>query len=139
MKPNYGYNPLFTTSLLWLLILLVSSITSVIAFPTQATQRKIVSDDFTKNRREADSKSKFVAPIPKPRRIYRLASTPAIKTKPTSAANVIGQLGITIWRLRPAGINDSGHRALIREKGKSVGWVAERVKSDATFREGDYV
>src|SRR6266699_3231183 len=30
-------------------------------------------------------------------------------------------------------------RALIREKGKSSGWMADRVEADTTFREGDHV
>ena len=93
----------------------------------QGTERKIVSDDFTKNRQEAapsnsNSKSQGqssnnVAPRPRPRRTYRLASQPIIKTRPSATGSVIAQLGITIWRLRPADTNDAGGRALIREKG----------------------
>jgi len=49
------------------------------------------------------------------------------------------QLGITIWRLRPARDRDSDRRALIREKGKVGVWAAERVESEGTLREGDYV
>jgi hypothetical protein len=119
------------------------------ANPPQGTERKIVSDDFTKNRQEAapsnpNSKSQGqssnnVAPGPKPRRTYRLASQPAIKTRPSSTGTVIAQLGITIWRLRPADTNDGGGRALIREKGKSSGWVPERVEGETMFREGDHV
>jgi hypothetical protein len=109
----------------------------------QDTQRTIVADDFTKNRREAASsapgKSQSGAPRPNPRRRYRLASNPAIKAQGTSATNIIAQLGITIWRLRPSNGEDSGRRALLREKGRAWGWVAERVEADAIFREGDLV
>ena len=141
MKPIYWYKPRFTTLLVCFLALTAFN-GIVIAFPPQETRRKIVSDDFTKNRREAvpsgvRSKSQIVAPKPKKRRIYRLVSSPAIKTQPSSVANVIEQLGITIWRLRPGKSNDSGRRALIREKGKS--WVAERVGAGAVFHEGDHV
>ena len=45
------------------------------------------------------------------------------------------QLGVTIWRLRPPRDQDSDRRALIRKKG----WAAERVESEGTLREGDYV
>lgn len=129
--------------LLSFMALLGFTIGSVIAFPPQETQRKIVSDDFTKNRREAippgsANKPKIVTPRPK-RRTYRLASSPATKTKPSAAGDVIAQLGITIWRLRPGDMNDSGRRALLREKGKTLAWVAERVEADAVFRAGDYV
>src|SRR6266545_935788 len=48
------------------------------ADPPQGTERKIVSEDFTKNRQEAASGSSK----PKPRRTYRLASQPTTKTRP---------------------------------------------------------
>lgn len=142
MKPHYDCKPRFPLILLAFIALLGFTIGSVIAIPTQDTRRKIVSDDFTKNRREAfpqgvRDKSKTVRSRRKPR-TYRLASSPAIKTK-RSDAKVIAQLGITIWRLRPGDIKDSGRRALLREKGKTLAWVAERVEADAIFREGDYV
>ncbi len=116
------------------------------ALPPQGTPRKIVSDDFTKNRPEASSTAASnkgtpggsTRPRPKPPRTYTLASQPATKPRPASGGAVIAQLGITIWRLRPAESNSSG-RALIREKGKSSGWIAERVEGDTTFREGDHV
>src|SRR5438552_2344375 len=71
------------------------------ADPPQGTPRKIISDDFTKNRQEAapsnsNSKSQGqspnnVASRPRPRRAYRLASQPAIKTRPSSTGSVIAQ------------------------------------------------
>jgi hypothetical protein len=119
------------------------------ADPPQGTERKIVSDDFTKNRQEAapsnsNSKSQGQSsPVtslrPGPHRTYRLASQPTTKTQPSSAGSAIAQLGITIWRLRPVTVKDSGARVLIREKGKSSEWVPERVEADTTFREGDHV
>ena len=142
MKPLNWYKPRFTTLLGCFFALAAFSNGIVIAFPPQEPRRKIVSDDFTKNRRELapsrlGGKSQIGAPKRKKRHIYRLVSSTAIKTQPSSVANIIEQLGITIWRLRPGNSNDSGRRALIREKGKS--WVAERVDAGATFREGDYV
>lgn len=144
--------PGFTTrlvALFSLLVMLVSLGSSGFGFPPQGTPRKIVSDDFTKNRQEAASTtsagkgtnrpSSSVTPRPRPpRRTYRLASQPAITKRPPSSGTVIAQLGITIWRLRPATAGESGTRALVREKGKS-GWVPERVEADALFREGDHV
>ncbi|HKO98583.1 MAG TPA: hypothetical protein VJU86_16415 [Pyrinomonadaceae bacterium] len=141
MKPRYDCKPRFPLIVLASIALIGFTIGSVIATPPQDTRRKIVSHDFTKNRREAfpqgpRDKSKTATSRPKPR-TYRLAS-PAIKPK-QSAANAIAKLGITIWRLRPGDIKDAGRRALLREKGKTSGWVAERVEADAIFREGDYV
>jgi len=51
--------------------------------------------------------------------------------------NLIAQLGITIWRLRPARGNDAGARQLIRENGKK--WIPERIEADTPLREGDRV
>jgi hypothetical protein len=144
MKPKYKFKPRFTTVLFSFMALLAFTLGSVVAFPPQDTQRKIVSEDFTKNRREAPPpgpgrKTPTATAKPKPRRTYRLTSSPATKTKSSAAANVISQLGITIWRLRPGNMSDSGRRALLREKGKKWGWVAERVEADAVFHEGDNV
>ncbi len=105
------------------------------ADPPQGTERKIVSEDFTKNRQESVSGSSK----PKPRRTYRLASEPTTKTRPASTGAVVAQLGITIWKLRPVSGNDGGARVFVREKSKSAEWVPERVEADTTFREGDHV
>jgi hypothetical protein len=137
-------------ALLCSLVVLVGTQSAAFANPPQGTERKIVSDDFTKNRQEAvpttsNSKgphgqtSANTSPQPKPRRTYRLASQPTINARPESIGAVVAQLGITIWRLRPVTANDSGARVLVREKNKSSEWVPERVETDTTFREGDHV
>lgn len=106
--------------------------------PSQDTQRKIVSDDFIKSRREvASPRRKGKSRFGTKRATYRLVSNPAVGARPPTGN--FEQLGITIWRLRPARPGDSGRRALIREKSKGLLWAAERVQSDGTFREGDYV
>lgn len=116
----------------------------------QGTPRKIVSDDFTRNRPPATSignsrksapgqPTAIPPPNPKPRRTYQLASQPTKKVAPASTTLAVAQLGITIWRLRPAKMTDSGARMLVREKGKTNEWVPERVEADATFSEGDHL
>ncbi|MFS8086921.1 MAG: hypothetical protein ACMG6H_14910, partial [Acidobacteriota bacterium] len=143
---SWIHHPSLLSALAVLFALVPSRIQpSPIAFP-QGTSRKIVSDDFTKNRQEtttatASTKtSQGQSPLrPKPRRTYRLASQPAKKTGLSSPGSVIAQLGVTIWRLRAADSSDAGGRALIREKGKSSSWAPERVEADTTFREGDHV
>ena len=120
---------------------------STLANPPQGTPRKIVSDDFTKNRQESaptapSSKgANTTRPKPRPhRRTYRLASsTIPDQRRPVSPVSVVGQLGITIWRLRPAKTSDTGARMLVRENDKSSEWVAVRVEADTLFREGDRV
>lgn len=134
------------------LAILVGTPFVTLADPPQGTARKIVSDDFTKNRQDATPKtstskgSKEQVPNNISRksrqtgRTYRLASAPVVrKARPGIKSSTLAQLGITIWRLRPGGANNSGARMLVREKGNSSEWVPERVEADTTFREGDYV
>jgi hypothetical protein len=110
-----------------------------LADPPQGTTRKIVSDDFTKNRPGIQGQSSNDRPKKlKSRRTYRLASSTS-KTRPISRASGVAQLGITIWKLRPVAVNDTASRVLVREKGKSSEWVPERVESGTTLREGDHV
>lgn len=129
-------------------LLILFALTIVTATPAlaraQATERKIVPDDFTKNRQETTSASKGStsagAPTrPRPRRTYRLASQPATRMKTSTPGSDVAQLGVTIWRLRLVEAKDSGARVLVREKGKSSQWVPERVEADTAFREGDHV
>src|ERR1041385_5172340 len=117
-------------------ILLSSGREDTKARQDQDKPRKIVSDDFVKSRRPVAHRRSKSRVGPKPSHTYRLASATVLAPRPSWAAN-FRQLGITIWRLRPARSGDSDHRALIREKNKE--WAAERVESDATLREGDYV
>lgn len=124
--------------------------------PPQGRSRKIVSDDFTKNRKQSAptvspkketerQSASNAAAKPKPPRTYRLASPPtlpsppATKKRPASSGAEVAQLGITIWRLRPGSGDGSAARMLVREKGKSSNWVPERVETDTAFREGDHV
>jgi len=107
--------------------------------PPQDTQRKIVSDDFTKSRkqgvaRDSTARSRVGA---KARRTYRLVQN-ASEPRASPAGN-FAQLGITIWRLRLGRRDDSDSRALIREKGNAAVWTAERTASDAVVGEGDFV
>src|ERR1700716_1949859 len=68
--------------------------------PSQDTQRRIVSDDFIKSRREVASPSrKGKSRVQTKRPTYRLVSNPAVGSRPQ--AGTFAKLGITIWRLRP--------------------------------------
>ena len=137
-------------SMLWVVLVLIGIQSLCFANPPQATERKIVADDFTKNRQEAtpatssskgpqgQSTNATQSKPRQPRRTYRLAASPVTK-KPTAHPGVVAQLGITIWRLRPATGQEAGARMLVREKGKSSEWVPERVEAETTFREGDHV
>ncbi|MBA2526619.1 MAG: DUF4384 domain-containing protein [Pyrinomonadaceae bacterium] len=131
------------------LVILLGIQSATLANPPQGT-RKIVSDDFTKNRQEAAPTTSNIKGAPgqssgvrrkqRPRgRTYLLASSPVTGTRPKTKVGTVAQVGITIWRLRPVTSNDSGARMLVREKDKSSEWAAERVGAGTTFRQGDHV
>ena len=129
-----------------------------ISADAQEGTREITSGDFTKNRpaaKEANTGSSETAgggqttPSRKPR-IYRpvsklIAGTKGPKpvaprpNKPSRVETNISQLGITIWRLRPARNSDNGARQLIREKGAASEWIPERIESETLLRAGDRV
>jgi hypothetical protein len=69
-------------------------------------------------------------------RAYRLASQSSIGPgAKTSFSNVL-QLGLTMWKLRPAAVADSK----IQENGRlRAEWIAERVEADTNFHQGDYL
>jgi hypothetical protein len=125
----------------------------------QEGTREITSTDFTRNRpapsEEADSSREKpgggqTLPPRKPR-IYRPLTKGAAVTKsskPDSARpskigteSDVSQLGVTIWRLRPAQSTDKGTRQLIRDdkSGSTSAWVAERIASDTLLRASDRV
>jgi len=100
----------------------------------QRGERKIVSDDFTRNRQQTTAPPK----TQKPKIIYRLASGASTKSKSQTNATV-ADLGVTIWRLRPTVASDKGARMLVRENNKSAELIPERVEADTIFREGDQI
>ena len=117
----------------------------------QTNSREIVSDDFVKNRKKATG-SKAAATLsdqgasesatttnPNSRRRYRLASSSLRKSPKPTTGRVVEQLGITLWRLRPARTRDIGQRMLVREKDKSSEWIPERIEADAPLRQGDHL
>lgn len=146
-----------SVTLLTLMAVFLGVVLVALANVPQGTPRKIVSDDFTKNRPQAQvlessnqtsassrtnrqSARTGTAHTARQHRTYRLKSSQrTARRQPSKTENVIAQLGITIWRLRPARNSEGGTRALIREKSSSSGWVPERVEADTTFREGDRV
>ena len=49
------------------------------------------------------------------------------------------ELGVTIWRLRPARSADSGARVLVQEGLKTTEWTPERIEADTPLNIGDRV
>ena len=136
------------------LAILIAAATTAPAVAQTGT-REILSNDFTKNRPAATESSASSSGAlggqlnktpPKPR-IYRPKTIAASKTatpvsrrkKPANAKEGIAQLGVTIWRLRPARSTDTGTRQFLREKNNATEWIPERIEADTLIRAGDRV
>ncbi|HWQ32577.1 MAG TPA: DUF4384 domain-containing protein [Blastocatellia bacterium] len=63
--------------------------------------------------------------------------------KPTAGAQAADanyqQLGLTIWRLRPANAADTGARIIVQEGENAAEWTPERVAADTPLRMGERV
>jgi hypothetical protein len=127
---------------------LLMSIVAIVASPSKQTPRKIVSDDFTKNRvskmgqNSKGSQTQSTGqnhPKPPVQQTYLLASASKPKRTPRPRQPVVAQLGLTIWRLRPMTAADKGATVIVKENETQSKWVAERVEADTVFRKGDFV
>lgn len=133
------------TFLLFVVPVLMATQPVVVANSPQDATRTIVSDDFTRNRpRPRVAKSpgelgKVPYGIPsRARRTYRLASPPLIRPGAKSSFPTTLQLGLTVWKLRPARVADFRVGRSITEDGHQQSkWIAERVEADTQFHEGD--
>jgi hypothetical protein len=67
---------------------------------------------------------------PRYRRTSPLATLPKTKTE---------EIGITVWRLRPARSTDTGARVLVLDGLKQDQWVAERIEAGTALNIGDRV
>ncbi|HLO00771.1 MAG TPA: hypothetical protein VK208_20095 [Pyrinomonadaceae bacterium] len=143
---------------LFTLLALITGVVGIVVLQagvsSQQGRTEIVSDDFTQPRPTPTPKpEKFgrglgriaarptasvaaVAPKDESKH-YRLASSP--ETDIALTLGSVEQLGVTLWRLRPATPSDPGQRMLVRETGKSSNWVPERIEADTPVSEGDYL
>jgi hypothetical protein len=92
--------------------------------------RQIVPEEFVKTR-----PAKAVAKAAK-QPSYRPVN-PASSSKAKSSD--LAQLGITIWRLRPAKAIDQGARILVHEGNDTVEWTPERVEADSPLHVGERI
>ena len=110
-------------------------------------RREIVSDDFTKPRPTPTPRPVRAygnielpkrKPEPRPAKRYRFVDSSSPNAKPF-AGEKIEQLGVTLWRLRPAQETDTGARMTVREESKSSEWIPERIEMDTPLSTGDRV
>ena len=69
------------------------------------------------------------------------ATRPARRAKASKPAGKAGvaELGVTIWRLRPAAAGEDASRLLVQEDEGSTGWMPERVDAGEKLALGDRV
>ena len=95
-------------------------------FP-QDRSREILGEGFTRNRPKGNQKR---AQRPK---VYRLASGPPTVGNTTFSSN--GQIGLTVWHLRPAAPTERGARILLWNADRQE-HIAERASTDTPLQRG---
>jgi hypothetical protein len=109
--------------------ILFLTVVSTGAFARDDTTRRIVPQEFVQARH-----GKTSAPAAK----YKLINSEGKPAAAESSAE-LHQLGVTVWRLRPAIKTDTGARLLVQEGADSTEWTPERVAANASLSEGDRV
>lgn len=109
--------------------------------------RQIVLEEFTKARPAApspkaqtpartESRRRPAAAVSKAPRYTR--KTPSLLAALNPAFGTM-EIGVTIWRLRPAMGNDGGARVLVMENARTSQWTPERIEADTPLRVGERV
>ncbi|HEX4945939.1 MAG TPA: DUF4384 domain-containing protein [Blastocatellia bacterium] len=112
-----------------LLLLVVTSF--VLSCPIAAqdeSSRQIIPEEFTKAR-----PSKSTASSAKGRTPYQAASA-----KKAASSGNYQQLGLTLWRLRPAKSSDIA-RIIVQEGDDVAEWTPERVRADTPLKMGEKI
>jgi hypothetical protein len=97
----------------------------------EESSRQIIPEEFVKARPAKSAASS----TSKQRSQYRSATKKAMTT-PTENRQ---QLGLTIWRLRPAKVTDQSARIIVQEGEESVEWTPERVAADTPLKMGEKI
>lgn len=105
--------------------------------------RQIVLDRFNKARPEDNAASGSTAGGSRRRRRPGIAAMRPVYRRTSPTRKLPGrnseEIGVTIWRLRPAQSSESGARLLVLDGAKQEQWVAERIEADTPLSIGDRV
>jgi hypothetical protein len=110
--------------------LAILAILSASLFAQDDTTRRIVPQEFVQARHGKPSAGAGAK--------YKLISSDG-KLPAAGNGSDMRELGVTVWRLRPAVKTDTGARLLVQEGADSTEWTPERVAANATLTEGDRV
>lgn len=97
--------------------------------PKPEESRGIVAEEFLKARPGGKSGS----PARKPKYVSK-----SPKTASPKADGEFAQIGLTVWRLRPAKSNDSV-RMIVQQGDDAVEWTPERISADTPMRQNDRI
>lgn len=102
------------------------------AFFQSDGSRQIIPEEFVKAR---PAKSKAA---PARRAAYRntAAKSPSASSNKSDS---FMQLGLTLWRLRPAIARDEGVRILVQDESQSTEWIPERIEAGTPLRMGERI
>jgi hypothetical protein len=98
----------------------------------QTGERGIVPEDVVQARPAASA----VAPV-KAKPQYRPLDPQTVASLRRS--QTASEIGVTIWRLRPAAATDTGARILVQEASETAEWTPVRVSSTTRLHAGDRV
>ncbi|HZS03926.1 MAG TPA: DUF4384 domain-containing protein [Blastocatellia bacterium] len=103
------------------------------ALAQEGNTRQIFAEEFVKARPGKSSAGRKTA-------WRKVASKSAAALKsPDAGADSIRQLGLTIWRMRPAVSADTGARIIVQEGDDAAEWVPERVEAGTALRIGEHI
>ena len=120
-------------------LLLIGTASTAIAQTQDDNSRQIVLDSFTNARPPKTTAStagggRTRPPAVRRRPTYRRIGSLSVGKRPANE-----ELGITLWRLRPARQDDGGARLLVMENSQTSQWTPERIEADTPLRVGDRV
>jgi len=111
--------------------ILITALCLFVFFQSDNT-RQIIPEEFVKAR---PKKSKSAL---SKRSAYRNTAGKSLSS-PSDKTDSFTQLGLTIWRLRPAVSRDTGMRILVQEEGQASEWIPERIEANTPLRIGERV
>ena len=133
-----------------LAILIVIGLAPNVAFPqkpdndqNEESSRQIVLDRFNKARPFSEAtggiKSGSDKPAVKPPVYRRTGNVRLPGSRRTATPAATEEIGITVWRLRPARANEEGGRLLVLDGAKQIPYTPERIEANTPLSIGDRV
>jgi uncharacterized protein DUF4384 len=107
----------------------------------EESSRQIVLDRFNKARPFSEATGGFNTkkPVPKPPVYRRTGNVRLAGSRRGTQPAATEEIGITVWRLRPARATDDGGRVLVLDGVKQTPYTPERIEANTPLNIGDRV